>query len=34
VIGRSVDYSAAKRPIDPGEAARPRLKVAGLMVRS
>ena len=34
VTDRSVDRSAAKRPIDAGEAARPRLKIAGLMVRS
>jgi hypothetical protein len=34
VIDRSVNHSAAKRPIDPSEAARPRLKLAGLMVLS
>jgi hypothetical protein len=34
VVDRTVDHSAAKRPIDPVEAARPRLKLAGLMVRS
>ena len=34
VTDRPVDRSAAKRPIDAREGARPRLKVAGLMVRS
>jgi hypothetical protein len=34
VIDRLVDYGSAKRPVDWGEAARPRLKLAGLMVRS
>jgi hypothetical protein len=34
VADRQVDRSAAKRPIDAGEAERTRLKVAGLMVRS
>jgi hypothetical protein len=34
VSGRPVDRSAAKRPVDVREAARPRLKLAGLMIRS
>jgi hypothetical protein len=34
VTDRPVDRSTAKRPVDAREAARPRLKVAGLMVRS
>jgi hypothetical protein len=34
VSDRSVDRGAAKRPVDAREAARTRLKVAGLMVRS
>ena len=34
VIDRPVDHSAAELPVDPDEAARPRLKLAGLMVRS
>lgn len=34
VMDRPVDHSAARRPIDAGEAARARLKLAGLMVRS
>jgi hypothetical protein len=32
VSDRAVDMTAAKRPVDPGEAARKRLKLAGLMV--
>jgi hypothetical protein len=34
VSDRPVDYSSARRPIDPVEAARKRLKLTGLMVRS
>ena len=34
VLDRPVDHTTAKRPIDPVEASRPRLKLAGLLVRS
>jgi hypothetical protein len=34
VSDRHVDRSGTRRPVDPVEAARPRLKLAGLMVRS